>query len=395
MMKANKAQFALFAAAALALAACGSSGEGDSDSTAAPSEATSAPAAETTSPPAAETTSAPAADTTSAPAAAEAVKVGFLLSENQTVRYEKFDRPVFEEQLAAGCPQCELLYANAENDAALQQTQAESMIAQGIEYLVLNPVDGAAAAAIVSAAKDAGVTVIGYDRNPDGPVDYTVSFSLNQLGQINGQALAAALEANGQSDGQLVFILGDETTAAVPFVREGAVEALGTPNIAREFNIKNWDPAEAQLAMDQAITALGAENIAGVYAMNDGMAGGVIAALKSAGVTEFPPITGMDAEVSALQRILVGEQLTSLYNSPSNIATAAAAVVSELVAGGTPATTGTLANNVGEIPLILPPDPISITISNMKAELIDTGVYTAAEICTADFADACAEAGIS
>lgn len=365
-------QFALVGVGALMLAACGGSSSGGSTPASSGSAAASSSSTET-------------------------VKVGLLLPENQTVRWEKFDKPVFEESLKQACPNCELVYANAQNDAAKQQTQAESMLAQGVKVLVLCPVDGAAAATIVSAAKDKGVKVVGYGRTPGGPLDYTVSFDDAQLGKANGEALKAALDKAGKSGGTLVFINGDKTTPNTPGIRQGAIDGLGgSPNIGKEYYIKNWDPAEAQKAMDQAITALGKDKIAGVYVMNDGMAGGAIAAMKSAGISPIPPTTGMDADVAALQRILTGSQLDSLYNSPPNLAKAGAALAAQLAQGQTPATTGTLKNVTGvDVPLVKPADPIVITAENIKTELIDTGVYKLDEICTAEYKDACAKAGLS
>ncbi|HEU4849005.1 MAG TPA: substrate-binding domain-containing protein, partial [Terrimesophilobacter sp.] len=93
-----------------------------------------------------------------------AAKIGLLLPDSVTARYESADRPYFEAKVKELCADCEVLYANADGDAAKQQQQAESMITQGAKVLVLDPFDGEAAAAIVASAKAQNIPVISYDR---------------------------------------------------------------------------------------------------------------------------------------------------------------------------------------------------------------------------------------
>jgi D-xylose transport system substrate-binding protein len=94
--------------------------------------------------------------------------VGLLLPESKTTRYEAFDHPLFEKKLKSLCPDCKLLYANASQDASQQQSQADSMLTQGVDVLVLDPVDGKAAQAIVTKAKSQNVPVVSYDRLASG-----------------------------------------------------------------------------------------------------------------------------------------------------------------------------------------------------------------------------------
>src|SRR6218665_3582845 len=112
-----------------------------------------------------------------APSDPETAKIGLLLPDSVTPRYETADRPYFEERIAELCSGCSVLYANADGDAAKQQQQAESMLTQGVRVLVLDPFDGVSAASIVALAKDRGVPVISYDRliaSPD--LAYYISF---------------------------------------------------------------------------------------------------------------------------------------------------------------------------------------------------------------------------
>ncbi|WP_108610420.1 substrate-binding domain-containing protein [Aminobacter sp. MSH1] len=324
--------------------------------------------------------------------AQEKTKVGLLLPESQTARYEKFDRPFFEKTLAAECSDCEVLYANAGNDASKQLSQAESMLAQGVKLLVLFAVDSEAAATLVESAHSRGVPTIIYGREVKGPVAYDMSIPLPELGASNAAVLAKFLADKGVKSGNIVMLNGDTSCACIKPMAEGAKKAIG-PNytIAREIDVKNWDPAEAQKSMDQAITALGGQNIAGVFAMNDGIAGGAISALKAAGVNPLPPVSGMDQDIAAVQRILVGEQVGSATTGPISQATQVAQVAAKVVRGEKPETEGTNASGAPTIMFEVPP---AVTIENVQAELLDNGTYRYDEICTAEFKSACDAAGL-
>ncbi len=110
--------------------------------------------------------------------------------------------------------------------------------------------------------------------------------------------------------------------------------------IAQSFDTKDWKPENAEANMTEAIEKIGKNNIAGVYSANDGMAGGVIKALEDAGVTDLPPITGQDAELSAVQRIVTGEQYMSVYKSyPQEAESAAEMAVARASRAGTSSST--------------------------------------------------------
>ena len=174
---------------------------------------------------------------------------------------------------------------------------------------MLDPVDFASAGPMVAAAKAAGVPVISYDRlitNAD--IDYYISFDNEKVGKLQGQALLDALEANGDSGGTIVMINGAPTDNNAKLFKDGAHSVLdGKVKIGAEYDTPDWSPDKAQTEMDQAITKLGKNGFVGVYAANDGTAGGAIAAMKGAGIDpKTRPTTGQDAELAAIQRILVG-----------------------------------------------------------------------------------------
>ena len=332
----------------------------------------------------------------------EGFTIGLLLPDAKTARYEKFDRPYFEEAIAELCPKCEVTYQNADQDVSKQQSQAEAMLTQGVAVLVLDAVDAEAAGGIVKQAHAQGVPVIAYDRLAQGGVDYYVSFDNKTVGQVQAEALIAGMEKAGTADeGEIVMINGSPTDPNAASFKEGAHEVLdGQVEIGAEYDTPDWSPDKAQQQMEQAITAVGADNISGVYSANDGLASGIIAALKSAGVDELPPITGQDAELAAIQRILTGDQYMTVYKAIRPEAEIAAAMAVAAATGeeyeGTaehPLTEATDGEG-NTVPAVLL-TPVAVTIDNIEDTVISDGFYTVEEICTDQYADTdlCKEAG--
>ena len=129
-------------------------------------------------------------------------KIALLLPESKTTRYETFDRPLFEAAVKEDCPNCTVIYSNADQDASKQQQQAEAALTQGANVLVLDPVDGKAAASVAASAKSQSVPVIAYDRFIAGAVDYYVSFDNEKVGKLQAQTLVDTLKAGGKTLGR-------------------------------------------------------------------------------------------------------------------------------------------------------------------------------------------------
>jgi D-xylose transport system substrate-binding protein len=373
------------AAIAMVLSACATATPTSAPATQVP--ATSAPA-----------TAAPA---TQAPAAA-AGKIAILLPETKTARYEAQDLPLFKAKLQSlGFDLNNLIYSNANQDAAAQQQQAEAALTNGAKVLVLDPVDSVAAATIVDAAKAANVPVISYDRLITGTanLNYYISFDNVQVGKLQAESLMTAL-AN-VSNPSIVMINGSPTDNNATLFKQGAhsvfdpLVAAGKLTIAKEYDTPDWSPDQAQTEMTQALTALN-NKVDGVYAANDGTAGGAIAAMKAAGLSPLPPITGQDAELAAIQRILVGEQYMTVYKAIKPEAEAAATLAYDLLTGmAVPSglVTGTTNNGSVDVPSIIL-TPVAVTKDKIESTVVADGFYTAAQICTSDFASACTAAGV-
>ena len=152
--------------------------------------------------------------------------------------------------------------------------------------MVLDPVDGAAAAAIVKQANAKKVPVISYDRLLlNSKPDYYVEFDSPSVGEIQGKALVDKLTRT-TAKGGIVMINGDPADNNAKLFKQGAHSVIDKSGIkvAKEYDTPGWTPAKAQSEMDQAISALGKDGFVGVLAANDGTGGGAIAAMKGAGI---------------------------------------------------------------------------------------------------------------
>jgi D-xylose transport system substrate-binding protein len=327
------------------------------------------------------------------------IKIALLLPESKTTRYETKDKPLFEKHLKAICPSCEVLYGNADQSSAKQQQQAEAAITNGAKVLVLDPVDGAAAAVIVRRANAAGVKVLDHERLiPNAKVAWYVSYDNLSVGKLQAKALADQLKAAGKPGGTIVMINGSPTDNNAKLFKQGAHSVFDNTGlkIGAEYDTQDWSPDKAQQEMQQSITKLGKGSIDGVYAANDGTAGGAIAAMKQAGMSPLPPLTGQDAEVAAIQRVIAGEQFMTIYKAIEPEVKLAAEVAYAL-ARGKPIPTGTtnrtVTNGAEQIPSQIF-TPTVITVANVKT-VFDDGFVTYAQICTSEYRTACQKAGIT
>lgn len=324
--------------------------------------------------------------------AAAAETVAFLMPDQASTRYEEHDWPGFQAAMQDLCPDCTLIYQNGNADVALQQQQFNSVIAQGASIVVLDPVDSAAAAALVEIAKSQDVKVIAYDRPiPDSPADFYVSFDNEGIGYAIAQSLVEHLKAQGVPEGAGVLqINGSPTDAAAGLIRDGIDRALdASPYVTlSEFDTPDWAPPKAQEWAAGQITRFGAD-IRGIVAANDGTGGGAIAALKAAGADPLPPVTGNDATIAALQLIIAGDQYNTISKPSEIVAAAAAEVAVQLMNGETPEASTTLYNTPSQLFV-----PAVVTRDNIKELIFDAKIQSADDVCTAEYAAACAELGI-
>ena len=327
----------------------------------------------------------------------ESFAVGLLLPSRSVPRWEHSDKPLIQHRLKQLCPRCTMEYANSENDADRQRQQMTSMITKGVRVLILDAADTRALRSSINEARRAGVPVVAYDRLAEGPVSGYVSFDGGEVGRLQGEALLKAMGQEAKS-GQVVMLNGDPTSPNAAWYRRGALSAIaGKVKIGRSYNTQGWSTEQAHANMSAAIAALGPDRIGGVLAANDAIAAGAISALKSAGVGRLPPVTGQDADLDAVRRIIDGEQTMTVYKPFAKEAAAAAAMAVALGRGDDPrkvATTTTDSPTTSHIPSVLL-TPSAVRARDIERTLVRGGVYTVDEICTRELRDACERAGLA
>jgi D-xylose transport system substrate-binding protein len=328
--------------------------------------------------------------------------IALLLPETKTTRYEAQDRPNFERRVKELCPDCKVIYSNADQDPAKQQDQAESAITNGAKVIVISAVDVKSASSIAARAKQSQVGMISYGRLiSDADLDYYVSIDPFKVGQQQGESLLKALKDKGKAKPSVVMINGAPTDSNAGPYKKGAhniLDAAGV-KVVKEYDTPDWSPDKAQQEMEQAITAVGNDGFDGVYVANDGMASGAIAALKGAKIDPASrPVTGQDAELAAVQRILVGEQLMTVYQPIKKIAETSAELAVDMVNGKTAEAaaiaTSKVDNGKEQVPSVLL-DTIAVTKDNIKDTVVAEGFLKADQICSGPAAAACAQAGLS
>ena len=327
-------------------------------------------------------------------------RVGLLVPGKNTSRNEQTIRPNFESSLRAGCAECEVVYRDAGGDLTTQKKLARQMLNQGVDVLVLNPIYSEYGAGIVKEAEEAGVPVVDYGQVIVGAKpDVFVTFDDVRNGELQTEALAAELRDNGRPHGPAVMLNGEPGNNDEHLFQEGARHGLQSAHVRiakKRYYIPFWQASQARREMHRAIRTLGPDGFAGVYAETDGIAEGAIAAMKDEGVDPSErPTTGRGATLKALRRVLLGEQLMTVYQPVELEAKVSAEAAADLAEGRlverakpVPAYSG----GTVKLPTILL-EPIPIGKSNIEQIVADDAV-SRAELC-AGLETACRAAGIS
>jgi D-xylose transport system substrate-binding protein len=264
-------------------------------------------------------------DSSAAPEKGDDITVGLLLPDKDTARFEKFDHPLIEKEVGSLTHnKGKVVYANAEASPDKQSQQFQQMIDDRVDVILVDALDAKAIASDVQKAKDAGIPVIAYDRLAEGPIDAYVSHDNELVGEVQGRSLVEELGSKAATS-KVVMMNGDPADPNTARFKEGALDELeGEVEIVKRYDTDKWSPEIAKKHMAAAIASVGLSNIAAVYSANDGMAGAVIDALKEAGATKVPPVTGQDANLDAVQRIVAGDQFMTVYKPFAAEATNAA-----------------------------------------------------------------------
>ncbi|NJQ13639.1 substrate-binding domain-containing protein [Streptomyces bohaiensis] len=325
----------------------------------------------------------------------ESRSIGLLLPENSTTRYEAFDRPGIEGKIKELCEDCTISYSNATEDTALQKQQFDALLTQGVDVIILDAVDAGVTESWVAEAADQGVPVVAYDRLAEGEIDAYISYDNFRVGQLQGEAMLEALGDDAEG-ARVIMINGSPTDPNAAMFKAGAHDVLDdVVEIVYEQDIDGWDPAEANSTVSTAIQALGTDGFDAVYSANDGMAAGIVTALGNAGVGEIP-VGGQDAELAGLQRIIAGEQAFTIYKALIPQAETTAEVAVRLLEGEdfddlTPDSVDSPTQDGVPSALLT---PVAVTAENIADTVLADGFYEVSDICTPEYAEACAELGL-
>lgn len=237
-------------------------------------------------------------------------------------RWAKFDEPAIQEALQA-CGGAKYISTDAGSSAEQQLADVENLISQGANAIIILAQDGEAILPAVQSALDQGIPVVAYDRLIENPGSLYVTFDNVEIGRLQAQSILEQVPK-----GNYVFIKGNSTDANADFLRSGQEEVLkdaiasGDVKNVGESYTDNWDPAIAQTNMEQFLTDNN-NDVDAVLAENDGMAGGVVAALEAQGLAGSVAVSGQDGDVAGLNRVALGTQTVDVWKDARELGKAA------------------------------------------------------------------------
>jgi len=346
--------------------------------------ACSTPAA-TTAPTTAPSTAASVAPSTAASVepseAAAGCTVGVSWNNYQEERWAKWDEPALKAAIEAGGGT--YVSNDAKSSAETQATNVEQLITDGATVLVILAQDGTAIKASVASAISQGIPTIAYDRLIEDPGVLYITFDNVGVGRMEAEAIFKLVPK-----GNYAIIKGNSADANADFLRAGMEEVIGDAVksgdivIVGETYTDNWDPAIAQTNMEQILTDANNE-VDAVLSENDGMAGGVVAALEAQGLAGKVPVSGQDGDSAALNRVALGTQTVDVWKDARALGTAAGEAAAQLC--GDPDVTKVTGTAPFETPggntitsILL--DPIPVTKDNLNV-VLDAGWIDVATLC--------------
>ncbi|RVT85933.1 D-xylose ABC transporter substrate-binding protein [Rhodobacteraceae bacterium CCMM004] len=261
--------------------------------------------------------------------AQDGMTVGVSWSNFQEERWKTDEAAIKAALEAAGA---EYISSDAQSSSSKQISDVESLIAQGVDALIILAQDAQAIGPAVQAAADEGIPVVGYDRLIEDPRAFYLTFDNVEVGRMQARAVLEAAP-----EGNYVMIKGSPTDPNADFLRGGQQEVLqeaidsGAITIVGEAYTDGWLPANAQRNMEQILTA-NDNNVDAVVASNDGTAGGAVAALTAQGM-EGIPVSGQDGDHAALNRVAKGTQTVSVWKDARELGKRAGEIAVELAGG--------------------------------------------------------------
>lgn len=305
------------------------------------------------------------------------IRVGLSLDTLKEERWQ-YDRDTFEahaKELGA-----DVLIRSANGDDAVQTDQAESLLnQQDVDVLVVIPHNAQTCASIVRMANQKGVPVISYDRLIlDSEPDLYISFDNVKVGELEaGYLLERAPKGN------YILIGGPPTDNNAQLLRQGQMKALGPAldsgavKIVADLWARDWQPQDALEKTESALAR--SPGVTAIVASNDVVAGAVIQALDEQKLAGKVLVSGQDADLAALQRIVAGTQAMTVYKPIDKLARRAAEAAVALARGEKIQTTGAMNNGKIDVPSILLA-PIAVDKRNVVETVINDGYQTIQDV---------------
>jgi D-xylose transport system substrate-binding protein len=314
-------------------------------------------------------------------AMAKDIVVGVSWSNFQEERW-KTDEAAIKAALAPSG--AKYISADAQASPTKQLTDVESLISKGANVLVILAMDSEAILPAVKKANDEGIPVIAYDREIESPNALYLTFDNVGVGRMMAKAIEAAKPA-----GNYAFVKGDKGDPNADFLFSGITEVLKPAmdagkikNVGESYS-DGWKPDNAQKNMEQILTKAN-NKVDAVVCENDGMAGGVVAALTAQGLAGVVPVSGQDGDHAAINRIALGTQTVSIWKDSrdlgklageSAVALAQGKKMTE-IPGVKPFSGGAKHVTVSSVLLT----PLAVTKDNLDA-IVSKGWITKAEVC--------------
>lgn len=309
--------------------------------------------------------------------------VALLLASSQAERWEKVDEPTFRTYIEDTCDGCDYVTYTADQDADRQAEQFERARDEGADVIVLNPVDATAAEILV---ENSTIPVIAYDRFVEG-ADYFVSVDPAETGRVMAEGLVRAVGPNSR----VLVVNGAEGDGNAVEIRRVAREIFEAQEIdlIDEVTPESWsaEAAEAFIASKPGQFP-GAD---AVFVGNDTQASGVAAALADLGVKRSaqPFLTGQDAELAAIRRIVAGTQGLTVHKQIRQMAQRAADLAIDVMANVEPEDLETYQ----AVPAVLL-DPVAVTRDTIASTVVRDGTYSVSEICEPGLVRSCEDLGL-
>ncbi|MFZ7235038.1 D-xylose ABC transporter substrate-binding protein [Avibacterium avium] len=311
------------------------------------------------------------------PVLAKDLTIGMSIDDLRLERWQK-DRDIFvkkAESLGA-----KVFVQSANGDATAQISQIENMINRNVDVLVIIPFNGEVLGNIIGEAKREGIKVLAYDRlinNAD--LDFYVSFDNEKVGELQAQSIVEV-----KPEGNYFLMGGSPVDNNAKLFRKGQMKVLqplidsGKIKVVGDQWVDSWLAEKALQIMENALTA-NKNNIDAVVASNDATAGGAIQALSAQGLSGKVAISGQDADLAAIKRIIQGTQTMTVYKPITKLADKAAEIAVQLGKNEKPESNAVLNNGLKDVPAYLLP-PIAVTKDNIEETIIKDGFHSKEQI---------------